>query len=138
MSTPGVDSPPTGKIPGIPNTPTENTVNRIIPNQNSGIEYRTRVVVVATLSKRSPRFHALRTPSHTPKTVASTVAVPTSNRVGPIRGTMTSQTGTLNCCEGSSGTNGFLMYWTNCSAIGALNLACICLLISGSTSRPRV
>ena len=108
VSTPGVDSPPTGKIPGNPNTPTENTVSRIIPNQNSGIEYSTRVVVVATLSKRSPRFHAARTPSHTPRTVASTVAVPTSNSVGPIRGTMTSQTGTLNCCEGSSGTNGIL------------------------------
>ena len=135
---PGVDSPPTGKIPGTPNTPTENTINRIIPNQNSGIEYSTRVVVVATLSNRSPRFHALRMPSQTPKIVASTVAVPTSNSVGPIRGTMTSQTGTLNCCEGSSGTNGFLMYWMNCSAIGAWNFACICRLISGSTSRPRV
>ena len=61
-------------------------MSRIIPNQNSGIEYSTRVVVVATLSNRSPRFQALRTPSQTPKTVASTVAVPTSNRVGQIRG----------------------------------------------------
>ena len=81
--------------------------------------------MVATLSNRSPRFHALRTPSHTPKIVASTVAVPTSNSVGAMRGMMTSQTGTLNCCDGSSGTNGFLMYWMNCSPIGALNFACI-------------
>ena len=103
-----MDIPPTGKIPGNPNTPTANTISRIIPNQNSGIEYSTRVVVVATLSKRSPRFHALRIPSHTPKIVASTVAVPTSNSVGPILGTMTSQTGTLNCCDGQLGNERIL------------------------------
>ena len=109
MSMPGVDRPPTGKMPGIPNTPTENTISRIIPNQNSGIEYSTSVTVVAILSKRWPRFQALRIPSQTPKTVARTVAVPTSNRVGQIRGPMTSQTGALNRCEGNPGTKGFLI-----------------------------
>ena len=37
-STPGVISPPIGKTPGSPPIPTQKTISRIIPNQNSGME----------------------------------------------------------------------------------------------------
>ena len=50
---------------------------------------------VAVLSNAPPCRHAARDPIHSPSSTASTVAVPTSSTVGPIRSTMSSPTGRL-------------------------------------------
>ncbi|MEI2643335.1 MAG: hypothetical protein V9G10_13695 [Candidatus Nanopelagicales bacterium] len=99
VSTPGVEMPPIGKMPGSPNTPTPKTISRIMPSQNSGIEYSVSVTPVETLSKRFPRRHPALMPIQTPMIEASTIAVPTSSKVGQMRSVTSSHTGRLNWAE---------------------------------------
>ncbi len=64
------------------------------PNHHSGMEYNVSAVPVEVRSKVPPRPQAERIPRYTPISVASTVDVPTSSRVGQIRSPTSSATGT--------------------------------------------
>ena len=93
VSTPGEEIPPIGKMPGRPKAPTPKTISRIMPSQNSGMEYSVSVTPVDTLSKDLPRRHPALMPIQTPMIEASTIAVPTSSSVGQMRSVTSSHTG---------------------------------------------
>ena len=78
-----------------------------MPSQNSGMEYKVSVTPVDTLSKDFPRCHPALIPIQTPMIDASTIAVPTSSRVGQMRSVTSSHTGRLNWAESIVLANGF-------------------------------
>ena len=82
-------NPPAGNHPRIP----AKVINRSIPSQPSGIEYRTSDPYRVEVSNRLPRSQPPLIPIRIPSTLAKSVPSPTSSSVGPSREPMMSQTG---------------------------------------------